>query len=48
MMNTSNLNESRISNMASNRDLLDMDLSKIREFMYFLPLIKKIIRRTSN
>ena len=35
-MNTSNLNESRVSNLATNRDLLDMDISKIREFMYLI------------
>ena len=33
MMNTSNLNESKVSEIETNRDLLDMDLSKIREFM---------------
>ena len=33
MMNTSNLNESRISNIVAIRDILDMDIIKIREFM---------------
>jgi hypothetical protein len=35
-MNTSNLNESRVSNFQTNRDLLDMDVSKIREFIKLL------------